>query len=65
MKTEQRIQAAAGQLKSVLASTKKYVNENGDPFGIAEASYEDLEGLLLKAEAIIRGLAIDYPINVS
>ena len=59
MKTELGINAAAGQLKSVLASTKKYVDENGDPFGIAEASYDELEGLLRKAEAIIRGMVED------
>jgi len=60
MKTEQGINAAAGQLKSILASTKKYIDENGDPFGIAEASYEELESLLGKAEAVIRGMVEDY-----
>lgn len=60
MKTEQNINQAAVQLESVLASTKKHVIENGDPFGIAEASYKELEGLLLKAGMLIRELASDY-----
>lgn len=64
MKTEQNINQAAVQLESVLASTKKHVTENGDPFGIAEASYRELEGLLRKAGALIRELASDYSTSI-
>lgn len=64
MKIEQNIKQSASQLESVLASAKKHVAENGDPFGIAEASYKELESLLHKAGMLIRELTSDYSTSI-